>query len=340
MTVKILERMNTLILVVLCCLLLVIESKTTSYMKIDLNGLTRTRDFDHSSFRNTGWCPPGNKSEIEEYAMSESSWQNHAFIRASQGIDLVRIHDLLYLITNSNEYEKLDRVLDMIVKDHDLRIGFELMGNPDLERFDSFRNETQILEWKSMVSDLASHLVQRYGLDTVRTWRFESWNEPDHVCNLKDRLAANITCDLKSWLSYFYDACLEGLRSVDSRLVFGGPGTGGDTLNSKFLVEMLRHENISDIDFIQWHKKGVLPVVDKVSNTEFDVNVTDVVLKNSMGRVYDIGNEEADPSGDWAAVYVVLFFVCLSAWKSNDTSNSSFQNTDTTGDRMRRIPLP
>ena len=82
-------------------------------------------------------------------------------------------------------------------------------------------------------------------------------------------------------------------------------------------------------------------MVDKVSNTEFDVNVTDVVLKNSMGRVYDIGNEEADPSGDWAAVYVVLFFVCLSAWKSNDTSNSSsFQNTDTTGDRMRRIPLP
>jgi hypothetical protein len=88
--------------------------------------------------------------------------------------------------------------------------------------------------------------------------------------------------------------------------VFGGPGTGGDTLNSPFLVEMLRHENISDIDFIQWHKKGVLPLVDKVSNTAFDVNVTDVVLKNSFGRVYDIGNEEADLSGDWAAVYVFV----------------------------------
>ena len=55
-------------------------------------------------------------------------------------------------------------------------------------------------------------------------------------------------------------------------------------------------------------KKGSLPLVDKVNNTAFDVNVTDVVLKNSF-EVYDIGNEEADPSGDWAAVYVFVFSV-------------------------------
>ena len=160
-----------------------VESRdsTQHQIDIDLNRNQRSkRKIDHSSFRNTDGVHPVTRAELGD-AMSESSWQNHAFIRASQGIDLVRIHDLLYLITNSNEYEKLDRVLDMIVKDHDLRIGFELMGNPDLKRFDSFRNETQILMWKSMVSDLASHVVQRYGLDTVRTWRFESWNEPDHV---------------------------------------------------------------------------------------------------------------------------------------------------------------
>ena len=34
-------------------------------------------------------------------------------------------------------------------------------------------------EWGNLVEAFARHIIQRYGLDEVRQWYFEVWNEPD-----------------------------------------------------------------------------------------------------------------------------------------------------------------
>ena len=33
--------------------------------------------------------------------------------------------------------------------------------------------------WRDLIKSLVKHLINRYGLEEVRTWPFEVWNEPD-----------------------------------------------------------------------------------------------------------------------------------------------------------------
>jgi hypothetical protein len=84
---------------------------------------------------------------------------------------------------------------------HGLAPGFELMGNPGgLWRDFSSPEEVagphpspgQVEGWHRLVGDLARRYVarwgrtagtgglNRYGLDWVAGWRWETWNEPDH----------------------------------------------------------------------------------------------------------------------------------------------------------------
>lgn len=56
------------------------------------------------------------------------------------------------------------------------------------------------------------------------------WNEPDHCCSdepePKGQLHAGIKCSPASY-NLWYDALSQGLKAADSKLLFGGPNTGG-----------------------------------------------------------------------------------------------------------------
>ena len=94
-----------------------------------------------------------------------------------------------------------------------------------------------------MVKALASRYIGRYGAAVVALWRFETWNEPDHGCNSVKKMKSNIDCDQQAWLGY-WDACSDGLQQASpagTPLVFGGPGSGGDTATSWVLPALVRH---------------------------------------------------------------------------------------------------
>lgn len=205
-------------------------------------------DLDHI-WEATGWCPPDSQSSalaMFNYSIQEANWQNHAFISAvpNSGIKYVRIHNLLNLVTVSEDkhplsstaynFTLLDAVLDMVVKEHGLRLGFEIMGNPRLLNetsrrgvYTSWKDASQLQGWREMVSTLVRRYLDRYTAAVVSEWRWESWNEPDHTCNADRKMDANITCDEAAWLGY-WDACVEGLEtgSPDTHMTWGGPGTG------------------------------------------------------------------------------------------------------------------
>ena len=71
-------------------------------------------------------------------------------------------------------------------------------------------------EWGGLIKALTQHLVDRYGLEEVRTWFFEVWNEP----NLKYFWAG-------SQQEYFslYEHAVRAIKSVDGQLRVGGPAT-------------------------------------------------------------------------------------------------------------------
>lgn len=97
-------------------------------------------------------------------------------------------------------------------------------------------------EWEKLIYTLTQHLVDRYGLEEVRTWFFEVWNEP----NLKyfwDGTQAE----------YFklYEHSVRAIKSVDSRLRVGGPAT---SINAWIpdMLEFSRKNNVP-IDFLSTH---------------------------------------------------------------------------------------
>ncbi len=101
-------------------------------------------------------------------------------------------------------------------------------------------------KWGDLVSHLAQHLVDRYGIDEVSQWYFEVWNEP----NL-DFWAG----DPKEQTYYqLYDAAARALKSVNPRLRVGGPATA----QAAWVDRFIRHvsENHVPADFVSTHVYG------------------------------------------------------------------------------------
>ena len=158
-------------------------------------------------WQSTGFSPA-------ELLLDDDMKQTLAYLGSvpHNGIRHVRIHYLLNLVTaeglgtDTPEYDwrRLDEGLDGLV-DNDLKPFFELMGNPS-GYFTDFEDDDRLRAWQRLVRDLALHLIDRYGLGEVKTWYFETWNEPD----------------IKFWkgseqgfLNY-YDACSEGFKGSAS----------------------------------------------------------------------------------------------------------------------------
>jgi xylan 1,4-beta-xylosidase len=70
-------------------------------------------------------------------------------------------------------------------------------------------------QWADLVTGTVRHLVDRYGLDQVRTWPIEVWNEPD----LKDFW---LGADQDAY-HRLYEVTAAAVKDVDPALVVGGP---------------------------------------------------------------------------------------------------------------------
>ncbi|MHB9130213.1 MAG: GH39 family glycosyl hydrolase [Armatimonadota bacterium] len=98
-----------------------------------------------------------------------------------------------------------------------------------------------LCRWEDLVRAFTRHCVDRYGLNEVRQWYFEVWNEP------------NIGFWSGTQQEYWalYDAAARAIKSVDPLLKVGGPATAG----AEWVREMLDHcaEADSPIDFVSYH---------------------------------------------------------------------------------------
>jgi xylan 1,4-beta-xylosidase len=100
--------------------------------------------------------------------------------------------------------------------------------------------------WDALITALAEHLVQRYGIDELSHWYFEVWNEP----NLD--FWAGEPKQPAFWTLYEHTA--RALKAVDPRLRVGGPATA----QAAWITEFIRHchEQGIPVDFISTHVYG------------------------------------------------------------------------------------
>lgn len=137
--------------------------------------------------------------------------------------------------------------------------------------------------WGDLVSHLAQHLVDRYGIDEVSRWYFEVWNEPN----------------LDFWAgdpkeqTYFqlYDVTSQALKAVNTRLRVGGPATA----QAAWVDRFIRHsvENHIPLDFVSTHVYANDSAQD-VFGTSEAISRTQMVCR-SVRKVHDQVKASAMP---------------------------------------------
>lgn len=97
-------------------------------------------------------------------------------------------------------------------------------------------------EWQLLVETFTKHLVERYGLDEVRNWYFEVWNEP----NLGGFWSGT---QQEYW--NLYTASAKAVKSVDAKLRIGGPASS----KANWVKEIITYttKNKIPLDFISTH---------------------------------------------------------------------------------------
>jgi xylan 1,4-beta-xylosidase len=98
-------------------------------------------------------------------------------------------------------------------------------------------------EWSQFVKDSIQHQIDRYGLEEVKTWYFECWNEP----NLRGTFFGGSMEDFFKLWSVTYKA----VKSVNNRFRFGGPSTARGEWIPEF-IEFTRADG-TEPDFIVTH---------------------------------------------------------------------------------------
>ncbi|XP_051498933.1 alpha-L-iduronidase isoform X2 [Apus apus] len=302
-------------------------------------------------WRSTGFCPPLPHSRAELFDLSKDQELNLAYISSVPhgGIEQVRIHWLLELVAvrviNGKlhyNFTALDNFMDRLWENK-LIPGFELMGNPS-GYFLDFEDKEQVVRWRDLITLVASRYIDRYGLDHVAKWNFETWNEPDH------HDFDNVSMTVNGFLNY-YDACSEGLRAASPLLKFGGPGDSFHPLpKSPICWSLLCHcyngtnfftkETGVRLDYISLHKKG--------GGSSLYILQQEVEAVEQIQKLFPnfasvaIYNDEADPMVGWSipqlwradvtyaamVVKVIIQHQTLLISRANNTINYTLLSND------------
>ena len=216
-----------------------------------------------------------------------AAWQEHLKTVVDEcGFEYVRFHGLfhddmcVYRIIDGEEvfnFQYIDDLFDAMLK-IGIRPVVELAFMPS-----DMTDETRTLfwwkanvnppsdwnKWGELVSKAVSHFAERYGVDEVKKWYFEVWNEP----NLHNAFWTG------GKAKYFkmYKVTSKAVKSVDPEFKVGGPATSnyvpddrfaGDTDDtSKHMTHKLK--NIDDAD---WHPVWIEEFMDFCEKNDLPVD--------------------------------------------------------------------
>jgi xylan 1,4-beta-xylosidase len=140
--------------------------------------------------------------------------------------------------------------------------------------------------WGDLISALAAHLEQRFGVDEVRHWYFEVWNEPNHPAfwdspKLED-------------YEHMYDVSAAAIKKADPQLRVGGPATAG----CSWVKELIAHcqQTGTPIDFISTHTYASKKTFDPDGKTVHILNTNPNAIFGDVQRVRKEISASAMPS--------------------------------------------
>lgn len=189
-----------------------------------------------------------------------ADWQSQMrTCRAELGFRHVRFHGLLSdamgtLICHREEllysFFNIDQVFDFLLS-IGVRPFVELSFMPEAlasGHHTVFRYQGNVTppkdygEWAMLIRTLVRHWVDRYGLQEVRQWYFEVWNEPNLV---------HFWTGTQQQYFTLYRHTVEAIKSVDPSLRVGGPATAQSAWVAEFVAFCEAHD--LPADFVSTH---------------------------------------------------------------------------------------
>lgn len=106
-------------------------------------------------------------------------------------------------------------------------------------------------KWRELLVAFMNNLVDKFGIEELRTWYFEVWNEPD-------------TWPFEDWSMFFklYDIFVDVVKGIDEGLRVGGPACFREYFMYPFLnhvangVNYVTGEVGTRIDYVSYHVYG------------------------------------------------------------------------------------
>ncbi|MFV0479216.1 MAG: GH39 family glycosyl hydrolase [Anaerorhabdus sp.] len=201
----------------------------------------------------------------------QSDYQSQLkFVRDELGIERVRFHGLfndgLYVVREINDifgvgistphireysFQQVGKVLDAVIEcgmQPFIELGMmpKALARDDKTIFqykDYISPPKQMEEWNELIERFLNFIINRYGLDVVKEWYFEVWNEPD---------ISNFWSGTKEEYFELYKNTAETLKKVCKDLKVGGPSTAKSRWVDEF-YDYCQTNNVP-VDFMSTHQ--------------------------------------------------------------------------------------
>ena len=124
-------------------------------------------------------------------------------------------------------------------------------------------------KWAALVTAFVRHCENRYGVEEVRSWYFEVWNEPD--LNF-------FWHGTRSQYFELYKTTAQAIKAVDARLRVGGPATSNFVPDDRFDGERLERSKVAglitpaDSEKFPWHPVWVAQFLDYCEREKLPVD--------------------------------------------------------------------
>jgi xylan 1,4-beta-xylosidase len=141
-------------------------------------------------------------------------------------------------------------------------------------------------DWAELIRRLVRHWVERYGVDEVRRWYFEVWNEPN--------LPIFWTGTQEQYFELYRHTAL-AIKSVDAGLRVGGPATAANAWLPELLDFCQRHK--LPVDFLSTHHYPNDPVWSEAQDAE------DQLAMSKRGILREMVRETRRQAGDRSLLY-------------------------------------
>lgn len=266
---------------------------------IDLSQIVEKMNRSFTKLTTFGYAPHGLRKDFHNQLQ---------FVQKEIGFDYIRFHGIFsdeLSVFNEKEdgsyfvnFNHVDSLLDIFLNNKIkpfIEIGFMpkdlASSNDTIFRWNAHVSPPKNMErWLWLLEAFIKHLINRYGLEEVRTWYFEFWNEPEIKYFWSGTREEFLTLFVKSY---------KCIKAIDSKLKVGGFGNIGFLSNTTWLHDFsmfLAKEKI-ELDFFSFHvynlTKNLIDLENPIKgfgNVYLSGNITKKLKENGLVMFGDESN--------------------------------------------------